>query len=423
MEPIVEKVVIVGASLGGQSAAAELRKQGYRGEIVLISGEDYIPYDRPPLSKKVLTGDWNREKITLKPEQFYSDNDIQLRLGQRVVQVDPKARTVTTEDSEVIGYTKLIIATGGRPRRLDVPGRELHGIHQINSYDDACVIKSELDDTKRVVVVGCGFIGAEAAAALRSHGKDVTVLEVASAPMEHAIGVEAGSAVAEILKSEGVNLHFETTVAAYHGSGRVREVVCNNGERFAADMVVEAVGIVPNVELAEAAGCRVDNGVVVDSHMRTSVPDIFAIGDVARFPSSYANGPKSDQSAERIRVEHWAVAIGHGQTAAKTICGLDEPYDDLPWFWSDQFDVTYNYAGHAPQWDELIWRGDSKTRKFSVFYLLNGRLAAALCVGRAKDFRGARLLLEQGAEIDREFLADPEADLYRHAKALGAPAS
>ncbi len=212
-------------------------------------------------------------------------------------------------------------------------------------------------------------------------------------------------------------------IPAYHGSGRVREVVCNNGERFAADMVVEAVGIVPNVELAEAAGCRVDNGVVVDSHMRTSVPDIFAIGDVARFPSSYANGPKSDQSAERIRVEHWAVAIGHGQTAAKTICGLDEPYDDLPWFWSDQFDVTYNYAGHAPQWDELIWRGDSKTRKFSVFYLLNGRLAAALCVGRAKDFRGARLLLEQGAEIDREFLADPEADLYRHAKALGAPAS
>ncbi len=423
MSPALERVVIVGASHGGQSAAIELRKSGFTGEIILISEEDYVPYDRPPLSKKVLTGDWNREKITLKTKEFYTENNIELRLGQRVVQVHPKVRTVTTDNGENIDYTTLILATGGRPRRLDVPGRDLHGIHQINSYDDARDIRSEIDDVKRVVVVGCGFIGAEAAAALRSHGKDVTVIEVASAPMENAIGIEAGNAVAEILKSEGVNLQFEVTVAAYHGSGRVREVVCYNGEKFAADLVVEAVGIDPNVELAEAAGCRVDNGVIVDSHMHTSVPGILAVGDIARYPSSYATGPKSDTTQERIRVEHWAVAIGHGQTAAKTICGLDAPYDDLPWFWSDQFDVTYNYAGHAPEWDELIWRGDVASRKFSVFYLVNGRLAAALCVGRAKDFRGARLLLENSVEVDREFLADPDGDLYRHAKALAVPVS
>ncbi len=423
MDSVSERVVIVGASLGGQTAAIELRKSGFTGEIVLISGEDYAPYDRPPLSKKVLTGEWSREKITLKPESFYVEQDIELRLGSRVVQVHPKARIVTTDDREVIDYTTLVIATGGRPRRLDVPGRDLHGIHQINSYDDARGIRSELDDAKRVVVVGCGFIGAEAAAALRSQGKDVTVIEVASAPMEYAIGVEPGNAVAEILQSEGVTLQFETAVAAYHGSGRVREVVCYNGETFPADMVVEAVGIKPNVELAEAAGCRIDNGVIVDSHMRTSVPGIFAVGDIARYPSSYADGPRAVSANHRIRVEHWAVAVGHGETAAKTICGLDEPYDDLPWFWSDQFDVTYNYAGHAPEWDELIWRRDGAARKFSVFYLLKGRLAAALCVGRAKDFRGARMLLEKGAEVDREFLADPDGDLYRHAKALTVPVS
>ncbi len=181
---------------------------------------------------------------------------------------------------------------------------------------------------------------------------------------------------------------------------------------------IEAVGIIPNVELAEAAGCRVDNGVLVDAYMRTSVPWVYAIGDIARYPSSYANGARALPARGRIRVEHWAVAVGHGITVAKTICGLDEPYDELPWFWSDQFGITFNYAGHATEWDELIWRGDVSERKFSVFYIKDGQLAAALCAGRAKDFRGVRLLLEKGWELDREALADADVDLYRLGKSL-----
>lgn len=418
MSGALDRVVIVGASLGGQNAAVALRENGYQGEIVMISGEGYLPYDRPPLSKKVLTGEWSREKITLKDADFYKDKNIEVRLGFRVVQVNPDAHTVTTEDKEVIEYTHLVLATGGRPRELTAPGRDLDGIHKLNAYDDARGVRSELPDVTKVVVVGAGFIGAEAAAALAAHGKDVTLIEVSQAPMQYALGEEPGRAIASIFEAEGVTLDMGTTVAAYHGDGgRVRSVHTYDGRNIDAELVIEAVGISPNVELAEAAGCRVDNGVLVDAYMRTSVPGIYAVGDIARYPSSYAHGARSD-TTDRIRVEHWAVAVGHGITAAKTICGLAEPYDDLPWFWSDQFGITFNYAGHASEWDELIWRGDVAERKFSVFYIKDGKLAAALCAGRPKDFRGVRLLLEKGWELDRAALADADVDLYRLGKAL-----
>lgn len=414
----LKRVVIIGAGVGGYTAAGALRENGYDGEIVLISGEDYLPYDRPPLSKKVLTGEWSRDKITFKPEEFYTEQQINIRLGARVIQINAKEHTVRTEKDEIFEYSDLIIATGGRPRKLDVRGRDLDGIHNIGSYAQTRRIRSELEDANKVVVIGAGFIGAEAAAACVRHGKDVTVIEVSPAPMEYALGEEAGQAIAKLFGAENVKMDFGTTVSAYSGDGgRVRAVHTYDGRSFEAELVIEAVGFVPNIEIAEAAGCRIDGGVIVDEYMRTSVPNIYAIGDIARYPSTYANGPRDPSTRNRVRIEHWAVAIDHGVTAAKTICGLIEPYDKLPWFWSDQFDITYNYAGHATDWDEIVWRGDPTTGSFSVFYLQDAKLAAALCANRSADFRGAKLILEHAYPVDRAVLQDPDQNLYRYAKA------
>lgn len=417
-----EHVVIVGASMGGQSAATQLRAGGFTGRITLVGDEPYLPYDRPPLSKKIVTGEWDEEKIRLKPESFYEEKQIELRLGPEwfVSQVDPAKRTVSTVGGEVLTYDHLVLATGGRARRLNIPGRELAGIHQILSLTDANILRDELVSAQRVVVVGAGFIGAETAAALAAHGKDVTLVEVSPAPMAYAIGEEVGDVISTIFAQEGVALETRTTVARYEGddNGRVTRVMTFDGQAFAADLVIEAVGIIPNVEIAEAAGCRVEGGVRVDAHMRTSVEGIYAIGDIASFPSRYADGPRADERLGHVRIEHWAVAIGHGVTVAKTITGELEPYDELPWFWSDQFGTTYNYAGHAADWDELVWRGDPASRQFSVFYLENGRLAGALCAGRPKDFRGAKMLLSKGSGVDRALLQDPETDLLKYAKSV-----
>lgn len=414
------RVVIIGASMAGQSAAVELRKGGFEGEIILIGQEEHLPYDRPPLSKKIITGEWDLEKIKLKDGDFYDDQKIQLKLGSQVTQIDVVDKSVTIAGGETIDYDVLVMATGGRPRRLDVPGRDLEGIHQILQYSDAIKIEEEIDDdVKNIIVVGGGFIGAEAAAALCAHGKNVTLIEISPAPMSYALGEEVGEIFNKIFRDEGVHLDTKTTVAAYHGeNGRITEVESFDGRKFPADLVIEAVGILPNIELAEAAGCKVDNGVIVDGYMRTSVPDIYAVGDIARFPSRYAHGPRQDEAVDRVRIEHWAVAIGHGAAAARSICGVDEPFDDLPWFWSDQFGVTYNYAGHASDWDETVWRGDPAERKFSVFYLSDGKLAAALCAGRPKDFRGAKLLLTKGAAVDQEILKDADVDLLKYAKSV-----
>lgn len=408
--------------MGGQSAAAELRAGGFTGRITLVGDEPHLPYDRPPLSKKIVTGEWDEEKIRLKPASFYEEKDIELRLGPDwfVSQVDPSSRTITTTAGEVLSYDHLVLATGGRARRLDIPGRDLEGIHHILSLADANRLRDDLATAQRVVVVGAGFIGAETAAALAAHGKDVTLIEVSPAPMAYAIGEEVGQEIGKVFAAEGVALETRTTVARYDddGSGRVTRVETFDGQTFETDLVIEAVGIVPNVELAEAAGCRVEGGVRVDAHMRTSVDRIYAIGDIASFPSRYSEGPRATENRGHLRIEHWAVAIGHGVTVAKTINADLQPYDELPWFWSDQFGTTYNYAGHPADWDELVWRGDPQSRQFSVFYLDNGRLAGALCAGRPKDFRGAKMLLTKGADVDRAVLQDQESDLLKYAKSV-----
>jgi len=362
------------------------------------------------------------EKTKLKDAEFYTEQRITLKLGQQIGQVDPDAKTVTTMSMEVIDYDVLVLATGGRPRRLDVPGRDLAGIHQVLEFSDSLRIAEELGaGAQRVVVVGGGFIGAEAAAALVAHGKDVSLIEVSPAPMSYALGTEVGEVFNQIFAEEGVSLDTKTTIASYHGeNGRVTQAKSFDGRVFDADLVIESVGILPNVELAEAAGCRVENGVVVDQYMRTNVPDVYAVGDIARFPSHYADGPRDEDATGLVRIEHWAVAIGHGAAAARAICGLDEPYDELPWFWSDQFGTTYNYAGHATTWDQTVWRGDVAERKFSVFYLREGRLAGALCAGRPKDFRAAKKLLADGSPIDLDVLMDSDADLLKYAKSVSS---
>lgn len=411
------KTVIVGASMGGQTAAVQLRKAGYTGQVVLISDEPHRPYDRPPLSKKVLTGEWDLEKVSLKPAEFYADLDIDLQLNTRVVAVDAGDRSIRTASGQILPYGTLILATGGRPRRLRIPGSSLAGVHRIGCADDAIAIRDELDLAERIVVVGAGFIGSECAAALRAAGKEVTLVEISPAPMSYALGEEVANVIADVHRGNGVHLAMRTTVAEYGSNdGRVTDVRTTDGRVFPADLVIEAIGIEPNLELAESAGAKTDGAVLVDEFMRTSVENIYAVGDIAAFPSSYATGPRAAEATQRIRVEHWAVAMGHAAAAANHIAGSPQPFDELPWFWTDQYGITYNVAGHCLEWDHIVWRNSPESGSFSAFYMVGDHIGAALCANAPRDFRGVRMLIEKRVLLSADDLKNPEVNLLKLAK-------
>ncbi|MEK2493399.1 FAD-dependent oxidoreductase [Kitasatospora purpeofusca] len=402
-------IVIVGASLGGAKAAQALREAGYTGGIVLIGEEHERPYERPPLSKGYLLGKSSREKIYVHPPEWYAEHDVTLRLGTRVVSIDPAAHTVTLADNGRVEYAKLLLTTGSVPRRLTLPDTgsgDFGGVHYLRRVEDSERIRKEFRPGARIVVIGAGWIGLETAAAARTAGAEVTVLEAAELPLLRVLGREVAQVFADLHRDHGVDLRFGAKVAELTGAdGRVTGVRLGDGTVVPADAVVVGVGISPDTELAEAAGLEVENGIKTDEHLRTSDPDIHAAGDVAN-----AYHP---QLGRHIRVEHWANAVNQPQTAARAMLGEDAVYDRVPYFFSDQYDLGMEYVGWVEPggYDRVVFRGDVKAREFIAFWLSEGKVLAGMNVNIWDVTDPIRTLIRSGRVIDPTRLADPEVPL------------
>jgi 3-phenylpropionate/trans-cinnamate dioxygenase ferredoxin reductase subunit len=401
--PNRETFVIVGANLAGGRAAQALRKEGFDGRAILIGAEPDPPYERPPLSKEYLRGDIPREKIFIGTAEMYREQEIELRLGVRATGIEPREHRVELEGGERIGYHKLLLATGGRERRLAVPGNELDGIYYLRTVADCERIAQELQPGRRLVVIGAGFIGAEVAATARGKGLEVHMLEMAVVPLGRALGEEMGRIYAEIHRDHGVQLYTGEAIERFQGGTRVERVVSSSGRAIDCDFVVVGVGLAPATELAEAAGLAVDNGIVVNEYCETSAADVYAAGDVANFYHPVLE--------TRLRVEHWSNAQNQGVASAKNMLGVREAYAEIPWFWSDQYELNMQYVGHATRWDEIVVRGDVAARSFTAFYIEGGRLRAALAVNRQRDIRPSRELIRSGTPVQPDKLRDEELEL------------
>jgi 3-phenylpropionate/trans-cinnamate dioxygenase ferredoxin reductase subunit len=402
--------VVVGANLTGGRAVEALRADEFDGRIVLVGAEPHRPYERPPLSKELLRGEVPPDKPFLKDEAWYAQNDIELVLGVPATAIDPGEKTVALSDGRRLSYDKLLIATGGRVRTLNVPGADLEGVFTLRTIDDALAIRERLMPGAPVVVIGAGFIGSEVAASAKTVGCEVTLLELAPVPLVRAIGEECGRVCAAIHREHGVDLRTGIPgIERIEGDGGARRVVLTDGSKLDAAVVVVGVGIDPATELAESAGLELANGIVVDERCETSIPDIYAAGDVAHHPNPVLG--------ERIRVEHWQNAQNQGAAAARAMLGKLDRYEDLPWFWSDQYDVNIQMFGHPVAWDRIVFRGDVDGRSFSAFYVKDGRVLAVLAINRAKEARAARALIQNQTPVTPEALADEGTDLKALAKA------
>ncbi|MEV7773662.1 FAD-dependent oxidoreductase [Kitasatospora sp. NPDC086791] len=400
-------IVIVGASLGGAKAAEALRGAGYQGGIVLIGEEHERPYERPPLSKGYLLGKDSREKIYVHPPQWYAEHDVTLRMGTAVASIDLAGHTVTLADDGRVEYAKLLLTTGSVPRRLPVPGADQDGVLYLRTAEDSDRIRAALRPGARIVVIGAGWIGLEVAAAARTSGAEVTVLEALELPLLRVLGREVAEVFAELHREHGVDLRFGVKVAELTGDGgTVTGVTLADGTTLAADAVVVGIGIAPATGLAEAAGLEVDNGITTDQHLRTSDPDVYAAGDVANaFHPLFG---------KHIRVEHWANALNQPQTAARALLGQpDAVYDRVPYFFSDQYDLGLEYVGYVEPdgYDQVVFRGDRAGREFIAFWLSGGRVLAGMNVNVWDVTDPIRELVRSGRVVDTKALADPNVPL------------
>jgi len=393
-----ETFVIVGAGLTGGSAVVCLREEGFGGDLVLIGAESEVPYERPPLSKEYLRGEATFEDALVRPAQFYSDNGIETRLGIRATKVDLEGRAVELEDGNRVPYDKVLIATGGRNRRPPIAGLDLEGVYDLRTVIDADRIRSQVVPGRKVVIAGMGFIGSEVAASLRTLGMEVSVVARSRLPLDRVLGERIARVMESIHREQGVEMVFEDAVESFEGSGRVERVRTRSGRVIACDFVVVALGIEPNTEVAASSAILVENGIVVDEYCRTSVEGVYAAGDVANHYH-----PVFDR---RIRAEHWRHAIDHGQAAARNMLGNQKPYDEVYWFWSDQYNYNLQYAGFATDWDELIVRGSLEQRKFIAFYLKGGRILATVGMNRGKDVHQSMGLIKAGITVDVARLRD-----------------
>ncbi|RJX65578.1 NAD(P)/FAD-dependent oxidoreductase [Tsuneonella suprasediminis] len=399
-------IVIVGAGHGGAQAAIALRQQGFTGSIMMIGRDSEPPYERPPLSKEYLARDKPFERIYIRPPQFWEEREVTLRLGNVVTGVDPQTHTVRLMDGTEIGYGKLIWAAGGDPRRLSCAGADLNGIHAVRDRADVDRMMAELDDgAKRVVVIGGGYIGLEAAAVLTKLGCKVTLLEALPRVLARVAGEDLSQFYQQQHTARGVDLRTEAMVDKLEGeNGWVRRVVLADGSSVECDMVVVGIGIVPAVGPLIAAGAAGANGVDVDEHCRTSLEDVYAIGDCAAHANAFADGAV-------IRLESVQNANDMATTAARDIMGEPVPYNALPWFWSNQHDLKLQTAGLSLGHDTTVLRGDPADGKFSVIYLKDGRVIALDCVNSTKDYVQGRKLVEARISPDPDVLANPEIPL------------
>jgi 3-phenylpropionate/trans-cinnamate dioxygenase ferredoxin reductase subunit len=364
-----DRFVIVGAGLAGAKAAETLRQDGFDGRLILVGDEPERPYERPPLSKDYLRGEADAKPYVHGPD-FYSDNEIELWTSTRVTGLDAGAQELLLEGDRRVGYDRLLLATGAVPRRLRVPGADLDGVHYLRSLADSERIADRIKAGERLVVVGSGWIGAEIAASAREKGCEVTMLGMSSLPLERVLGPEVAQIYLDIHREHGVEFLPETTVERIEGDGAVERVVTRDGAAIETPFVVVGVGVAPRTGLAEAAGLTVDNGILVDQHLETSASGVFAAGDVANADHPFYR--------RHLRVEHWANALNQGPVAARAMLGRDVTYDEVPYFFSDQYDVGMEYSGFATSWDSVVFRGDVGAREFIAFWLDGGRVVAGM---------------------------------------------
>ena len=400
-------ILVVGTGHGGAQAAIALRQNGFEGSIALIGRDREIPYERPPLSKEYLAGEKSFERICIRPDGFWNDKGIALQLGCNVVAVDPVAKTVQLGDERTLGYGKLVWAAGGEARRLSCPGADLPGVHTVRSRRDVDALRADLaGGTKRVVVVGGGYIGLEAAAVLRKLGCEVTVVEAQSRVLARVAGEELSQFYEAYHRRQGVELLLETGVERLEtgSDGRVSAAALDNGETLDCDAVIVGIGIVPSVGPLIAAGAAGADGVDVDEYCRTVLEDVYAIGDCASHANIWA-----DRSV--IRLESVQNAHDMATTAARHICKIKQPYEAFPWFWSNQYDLKLQTAGLSLGHDDTVLRGSPESGRFSVVYLKEGRVVALDCVNATRDYVQGRKLIESRSLPDREALADPDVPL------------
>jgi 3-phenylpropionate/trans-cinnamate dioxygenase ferredoxin reductase subunit len=401
--------VVAGAGMAGGKAAETLREEGFEGRVVLVGAEHERPYERPPLSKDYLRGEVGREKVYLREPGFYDDNRVELRLGRTATGLDPSRRELTLDDGERLGYDALLIATGAEPRRLPIPGADLDGVLYLRTVGDSDALRERLDRGGAMVVVGAGWIGAEVAASARQRGLEVTVLDPLTVPLERVLGREMGAVYRDIHTDHGVRMLMGTGVEAIEGATSAERVRTSDGREIDCDVVVVGVGVLPRTDLAGQAGLAVEDGIVVDEHLRTDAPGVFAAGDVASAMHPFYG--------ERIRVEHWANALEQGPAAARNMLGRSAAYDRLPYFFSDQYDVGMEYCGFARTWDRVVVRGDPASREFIAFWLVGDRVVAGMNVNVWDVTDHIQRIIRERTAVDDRRLADPAVPLEQLAGA------
>lgn len=393
-----ETYVIVGAGHAAGQLAASLRQNGFEGRIVLIGEEAQLPYQRPPLSKKYLSGEFGLDRVYFKPPAFYEDAKVETRLGERVTSIDRAAKTLTLEGGETLAYDKLALTTGSRVRKLPIPGADLSGLHYLRTVDDVDGMRGEFEPGKNLVIVGGGYIGLEVAAVATGLGLKVTVLEMEARVLQRVTSPELSKFFQDFHAAKGVDIRTQTAIASFEGDGKLEFAVTADGTKIPADIALLGIGIIPNTELAAEAGLPAANGIAVNEFCQTEDENVFAAGDCTDHPSALYD--------RRIRLESVHNALEQAKTAAAAMCGTLKAYDQVPWFWSDQYDLKLQIAGLSTGYDTVVQRGDPATNKFALFYLKDGVLISVDAVNAAPEYMMGRRLIGEHAVIAPERLSD-----------------
>lgn len=402
MPPPQETFIVVGAGHAGGRAVEALRAEAFAGRIVLVGNESHLPYERPPLSKELMQNKPGYDFPFIRKRTFYEENRVELCLGVTATELDVAARLLHLADGRKLTWDKILLTTGAQVRSLDLPGAGATNIYTLRTLDDAQSISAAIFPGARLVIIGGGFIGLEVASSAIQRGALVTVLEASDRLMSRAVASDTATALMHLHRANGVDVRLGVTVTAFNGEGKVEAVVTTNGS-VAADLVVIGIGIIPNVDLASAAGLRIDNGIIVDEYCRTTAPNVFAAGDVTNhFNPIYKR---------HIRLESWLNAQNQAIAAGRNMCSLNVPYASIPWLWSDQFDVNIQIAGMPWKWDEIITRGDMDALNSISFRISDGRIVGATCINRARDMAIARHLISRQTQVTPGDLADEDTPL------------
>ena len=396
-------LVIIGGGLAGAKAAEAARHASYDGRVIVVGAEAHAPYERPPLSKGILRGEADLTSANVHDAGFYDEHDVELVPGVAVTSIDPAARRVYLEGGETLDFEKVVLATGATPRKLELPGADLAGVHYLRTLDDAVALRDAIRGGGRVAVIGAGWIGSEVAASARQMGAEVVLIDPSPVPLQRVVGDEVGKLFARLHADQGVSMRLGTGVSELRGAGSVQEVVLGDGRVEAASIVVVGIGVTPNVALAESAGLATANGVVVDEFLEAGGSGIYAAGDVA---SAYHPHYKT-----HLRVEHWSTALNQGGTAGRNAAGGTEVYDRLPYFFSDQYDLGLEYVGHGGPEDAVVLRGDADGLKVIVFWLRQGRVTAAMNINVWDVAEDLKAIVASGRRADPDRLADPSIPL------------